>query len=168
MGALTIAAEVHGVTQALFARERDAFGLDTQVLMQIASQLEAGEYLAAQLLRERLRREVAAVFMNVDAIALPSTRRTAPAVSESEERTGRVDAATVRALCRYSFLANLTGLPAVTAPIGLDSEGLPIGLQFVGDAWDEHTLLALLAELERIGVGHAARPPYHVDLMNDP
>jgi aspartyl-tRNA(Asn)/glutamyl-tRNA(Gln) amidotransferase subunit A len=165
MGALTIAAEVHGLMQTLFAQKRDAFGLDIQVLMHIAGQLQAGEYLAAQSLRERLRREVAAVFMNVDAIALPSTRRTAPPVSESDERTGRVDAVTVRALCRYSFLANLTGLPAVTAPIGLDAEGLPIGLQLVGDAWDEYTLLALLAELERIGVGHAARPPYHVDLM---
>lgn len=162
-----MAAEVEALVQSLFVQKRESFGLDVQVLLQAAAQLEAREYLAAQALRERLRREVAAVFENVDAIALPTTRCTAPPIGDSDERTGRVDSATVSALCRYTFLANLTGLPAGSAPVGLDPEGLPIGLQIVGDAWDEHTVLALLAELERIGVAHVARPPYHVDILSD-
>lgn len=166
IGALTIAAEVHGLVQTLFTQKRDAFGADVQLLMQVAGQLSAPEFLAAQALRDRLRRELATVFRDVDAIALPTTRITAPVVNDADERTGRVDSHLVRALCRYTFLANLTGLPAASAPVGLDAEGLPIGLQLVGDAWDEHTLLALVAELERIGVAHAARPPYHVDLLD--
>ena len=166
IGALTMAAEVEALVHTLFVQKRESFGLDVQVLLQAAAQLEAREYLAAQALRERLRREVAAVFATVDAIALPTTRCTAPPISERDERTGRVDSAVVGALCRYTYLANLTGRPAGSAPVGLDPEGLPIGLQIVGDAWDEHTVLALLAELERIGVAHAARPPYHVDILS--
>jgi aspartyl-tRNA(Asn)/glutamyl-tRNA(Gln) amidotransferase subunit A len=68
-------------------------------------------------------------------------------------------------MCRHTFLANLTGLPAGTAPVGVDGDGLPIGLQLVGDAWDEGTPLALMAELERLGVARAVRPPYHLDLF---
>jgi aspartyl-tRNA(Asn)/glutamyl-tRNA(Gln) amidotransferase subunit A len=40
----------------------------------------------------------------------------------------------------------------------MDSNSLPIGLQFVGDAWDEATVLALGAHLERLGVAIARRP----------
>lgn len=166
MGILTMASEVQALVQQLFDQQRGSFGLDVQLLLQVAAQLDAREYLTAQLLRERLRREVADVFGAVDVLALPTTRRSAPPVSETDERTGRVDAAHIRGLCRYTFLANLTGLPAGTVPVGLDLEGLPIGLQLVGDAWDEQTVLAVMAELERLGVAHAARPPYHVDILS--
>mgnify|MGYP002654016046 CR=1 FL=1 len=53
------------------------------------------------------------------------------------------------------------GLPAASLPIGTGARGLPIGLQLVGDAWDEATLFAASAELERQGVARAllARGP---------
>jgi aspartyl-tRNA(Asn)/glutamyl-tRNA(Gln) amidotransferase subunit A len=168
IGFVTIAAEVHALSASVFSQRREAFGHDVQVLLALAQQLEAREYLWAQALRARLRREVASIFQDVDALALPTTQRTAPSVSDADDRAGRLDATNVRALCRYAFFGNLTGLPCGTAPVGLDIEGLPIGLQIVGDAWDESVVLALLAELERLGVAHAARPPYHVDLLSEP
>jgi aspartyl-tRNA(Asn)/glutamyl-tRNA(Gln) amidotransferase subunit A len=66
---------------------------------------------------------------------------------------------------RYTFLCNLTGNPAGTAPVGLDAGGLPIGLQIIGDAWDEVMVLGVLAHLERIGVAAARRPPGAIDLL---
>lgn len=167
IGFVTVAAELASTFAHSFAQRRDAFGLDTQVLLWVSAQLGAREYLRAQALRESLRREVGAVLLEVDALALPTTQRTALAVSDLDDRQGRLDAAGVRALCRYTFLGNLTGLPCGTAPVGLDPEGLPIGLQLVGDAWDENTILALMAELERSGPAHIARPPYHVDLLRE-
>jgi aspartyl-tRNA(Asn)/glutamyl-tRNA(Gln) amidotransferase subunit A len=56
------------------------------------------------------------------------------------------------------FLGNLTGLPALSAPVGLDEDRLPIGFQLVGDAWDEATVLAASAQLERLGVARVERP----------
>ncbi|HEX5657319.1 MAG TPA: amidase [Polyangiales bacterium] len=165
IGFVTIAAEVQATSAALFAQKRDAFGPDTQVLLLLAAQLDAHEYLRAQVLRERLRRELAEVLSQVDALALPTTQRTALRAHNADDRNGRLDATAVRAMCRYSFLANLTGLPCGTAPVGFDAEGLPIGLSLVGDAWDEATVLALLAELERSGAASVARPPYHVGLI---
>ena len=167
IGFVTIAAELSSLSALHFAQQRDAFGLDTQVLLLLASQLEAREYVRAQALRESLRRELVCALLGVDAIALPTTQRTALTASDVDDRSGRLDSAGVRAMCRFTFLGNLTGLPCGTAPVGLDPEGLPIGLQLIGDAWDEPTVLALMAELERSGVAHAARPPYHVDLLQD-
>jgi Asp-tRNA(Asn)/Glu-tRNA(Gln) amidotransferase A subunit family amidase len=40
----------------------------------------------------------------------------------------------------------------------MDPQSLPIGLQLVGDAWDEATVLAATAHLERLGVARAVRP----------
>lgn len=167
IGFVTIAAELSALSAQQFSARRSNFGADTQILLALAEQLSAREFLVAQLLRERLRREVMEVFLSVDAIALPTTARTALTASDLDDRTGRFDAAGVRSLCRYTFLANLTGLPCATAPVGLDAEGLPIGLTMMGDAWDEATVLALIAELERIGVAQAARPPYHLDLLSE-
>jgi aspartyl-tRNA(Asn)/glutamyl-tRNA(Gln) amidotransferase subunit A len=165
IGYVTIASEVQAATRAAFDAEPDAFGLDMQVMMAMTAHLSAREYLGAQMLRARLRREVARLFERVDALVLPTTQSTALHVTAVEERTGRLDARGVSAMCRHTFLANLTGLPAGTVPVGLDAEGLPIGLQILGDAWDEHTVLALMAELERAGVARAARPPYHAELI---
>jgi aspartyl-tRNA(Asn)/glutamyl-tRNA(Gln) amidotransferase subunit A len=75
------------------------------------------------------------------------------------------DAGLIVSLCRHTFLANLTGTPAASAPIGLDPAGIPTGLQLLGDAWDEPALLAVLAHLERAEVARVVRAPASVDLL---
>jgi len=47
---------------------------------------------------------------------------------------------------------NLTGLPALAVPAGLDHDGLPVGVQVVGPRWSELRLLGIAGELERAGV----------------
>jgi aspartyl-tRNA(Asn)/glutamyl-tRNA(Gln) amidotransferase subunit A len=42
--------------------------------------------------------------------------------------------------------------------VGLDEARMPIGLQLVGDAWDEASVLAASAQLERAGVARVERP----------
>jgi aspartyl-tRNA(Asn)/glutamyl-tRNA(Gln) amidotransferase subunit A len=165
IGALTIAAETHACSVHTFERQREAFGLDLQAFLLLVGQLSAREYLSAQTLRERLRIQVARSFGDVDALALPTTAKTGLPLSASDDRTGRLDAQGVRAMCRFTFLGNLTGLPAGTVPVGLDPDGLPMGVQIIGDAWDEATVLALMAELERSGAGRVLRPPHHVELL---
>lgn len=49
----------------------------------------------------------------------------------------------------FTFPFNLSGHPAVSMPCGFDSEGLPVGLQFVGRRHSDHILLALAAAFER-------------------
>ncbi|HUF97198.1 MAG TPA: amidase [Ilumatobacter sp.] len=48
----------------------------------------------------------------------------------------------------YLALASVTGHPVVSVPIGLDSQGLPIGVQLIGKCWDEATILQVAYALE--------------------
>jgi aspartyl-tRNA(Asn)/glutamyl-tRNA(Gln) amidotransferase subunit A len=162
IGTLTISAEAHATLARAFARHRERFSPDLQVLMAITATLEATDYLQAQALRERLRRQMARAFAEMDVLLLPTSQKTALKIEADDERTGRVDGAAVRAMTRFAFLANLTGLPAGTAPVGLDPDGLPIGVQIVGDAWDEATVLTVMAALERSGAARSPRSPHHI------
>ena len=48
----------------------------------------------------------------------------------------------------YTASANLAGIPGISVPCGLSSEGLPIGLQLLGSHWTEATLLNLASAYE--------------------
>ena len=64
---------------------------------------------------------------------------------------------------RYTMPANETGLPAISLPAGVDSEGLPIGVQVYGDFGREDVLLRLAAQVERARPEwFGARPGVHV------
>ena len=93
------------------------------------------EHLLALRLRSRLRDVLAELFQRVDLIALPTTGRLAAPYPLSENRVEVADTAWTASFTEFNFLANLTGVPAGSAPVGL-SEGLPIGLQLIGDAWE--------------------------------
>jgi aspartyl-tRNA(Asn)/glutamyl-tRNA(Gln) amidotransferase subunit A len=119
----------------------------------------------AQRLREKLRTDLASVLREVDVLALPSSKSVAPSVTDAEAQSGFIDTRALDGACRFAFLGNLTGAPAGTAPVGRSAGGLPIGLQILGDAWDEACVLAVLAELERQGIAEVVRPKPAIDLL---
>jgi aspartyl-tRNA(Asn)/glutamyl-tRNA(Gln) amidotransferase subunit A len=49
----------------------------------------------------------------------------------------------------FTIPASLAGLPGISVPGGLDSEGLPLGLQIIGKAWDEATMFRTAYALEQ-------------------
>lgn len=142
----------------------ERLGDDLMILVATVGEQAADAYVDAQRLRATLRAEVARHLRDVDVLALPTTGATATAASDAEMRGGFLDPPVLDSLCRFAFLGNLTGLPAATAPVGRDAAGLPIGLQILGDAWDEACVLQVLAHLERMGVARAERPAVWVDI----
>jgi aspartyl-tRNA(Asn)/glutamyl-tRNA(Gln) amidotransferase subunit A len=48
----------------------------------------------------------------------------------------------------FTVPVNLAGLPGISVPAGLSAEGLPLGLQLIGRAFDEETVLRAAAALE--------------------
>jgi Asp-tRNA(Asn)/Glu-tRNA(Gln) amidotransferase A subunit family amidase len=110
--------------------------------------LPATAVVKAQQLRAIARRRLAAVFADVEVIAWPTVPAVAPPLEaplvELPSGTLTADQANVRG----GALANLTGIPAISVPVG-SSEGLPIGLQLQA-AWGRDELLLDAAEtLER-------------------
>ncbi len=59
----------------------------------------------------------------------------------------------------YTISANLAGICAISVPAGLDQKGLPIGLQLLGPAFGEETLLAVAYQYEQRTGHHLRRPP---------
>jgi Asp-tRNA(Asn)/Glu-tRNA(Gln) amidotransferase A subunit family amidase len=165
IGYVTFGAEALAGLRVARTDHRALLGPDTQLLVAALGQSSPDDYLDAQRLRETLRTEVAEVLRQVDVIALPMTVQTAPRVADREANAGFVNTMELDGLCRFAFLADLTGLPAATGPVGMDEDGLPVGLQIVGDAWDEAAVLQVLAHLERLEVSVPARSPIAVDLL---
>jgi aspartyl-tRNA(Asn)/glutamyl-tRNA(Gln) amidotransferase subunit A len=165
LGYLSIGLETRAILRDDWATNADDMGVDLQVTMGVLGEVGALDYVDAQRLRNGLRRELATMFKDVDLLALPSTVETAALATEREMASGFVDAKVLGNLCRFMFLANLTGLPASSSPVGLDASRLPIGFQLVGDAFDEATVLAATAHLERLGVARAERPRVSVEIL---
>jgi aspartyl-tRNA(Asn)/glutamyl-tRNA(Gln) amidotransferase subunit A len=110
--------------------------------------LPAAASVKSHQMRTLMRRRVAAIFDDVDLIAWPTVPAVAPPLEaplvELPSGTHTADQANVRG----AALANLTGIPSASVPVGL-SEGLPIGLQLQA-AWGRDELLLDAAEaLER-------------------
>jgi aspartyl-tRNA(Asn)/glutamyl-tRNA(Gln) amidotransferase subunit A len=165
IGYLTIGLETLSNLAEVRRDHFDELGADLQLLLSNLETFRPDDYLDAQRLRAELRREVATILGSVDVIALPTTATTAPPITDEEATGGFIDPRALDAMCRYAFLGNLTGCPAGTAPVGMDREGLPVGLQIVGDAWDEACVLQVLAELERSGAAQVVKPAGSIDLL---
>jgi len=59
----------------------------------------------------------------------------------------------------FTPASNITGQPAVSVPLHWSDEGLPIGVQLIGGAYDEATLIRLAAQLEEAEPWAGKRPP---------
>ncbi|MET0305005.1 MAG: amidase [Solirubrobacterales bacterium] len=111
--------------------------------------LPAAATVQAQRLRTLMRRRLAALFDEVDVIAWPTVPAPAPPLEmplvELPSGTNTADQANVRG----AALANLTGIPSISMPVGSSGEGLPLALQLQA-AWGRDELLLDAAEaLER-------------------
>jgi aspartyl-tRNA(Asn)/glutamyl-tRNA(Gln) amidotransferase subunit A len=157
VGYLTITLEALG-SQIDMYEAGAAYNPDLMITYAALTRASATEFVRAQRVRSALRHEVAGALREVDVLALPTTATTAPAVTDAQFEGGFLDALATDAMCRFNFLGNLTGLPALSAPVGTGASDLPVGLQLVGDAWDEATPLAVAAHLERLGVATPKRP----------
>ena len=112
----------------------------------------AVDYLAAQAAMRQSRAEFDAALAGVDAIVAPSTPMAAPPIGAERVRLDEPideNSDSVRgALVRLNRPANFTGLPAISIPCGFTPNGLPAGLQLIGRAFDESTLLHIAGSYE--------------------
>jgi Asp-tRNA(Asn)/Glu-tRNA(Gln) amidotransferase A subunit family amidase len=111
--------------------------------------LPAAASVQSYRVRTLMRRRMAALFEQADVLAWPTVPAVAPPLEaplvELPSGTLTADQANVRG----AGLANLTGIPAISVPVGLSANGLPIALQMQA-AWGQDELLLDAAEaLER-------------------
>ena len=143
----------------LYERTRaEGFGAEVRRRVLIGTYvLSAGYYdayyLRAQKLRALILRDFTEAFAKVDALLAP----TAPSAAFGQGETSD-DPVKMYLNDVFTVPANLAGVPAMSVPAGLDANGLPLGLQVIGRPFDEETVFAVAAAIER-AAGFEARPP---------
>jgi Asp-tRNA(Asn)/Glu-tRNA(Gln) amidotransferase A subunit family amidase len=135
----------------------------TRINLKIGQSAAGVEYVAAQQVRALMVAALDEVLGRVDLIATPTTAIPAPVIPKAAESDGISDLGTVTKLMRFIFLTNLTGHPSLSLPAGYTPEGMPVGLQLIGRAWGERTLLETAWVLER--ATERQRPEVFVDLL---
>ena len=133
--------------------DRGQFGADVMALLDQGRLLPATDYIHAQRLRKQMVREFAQVWSNVDCLIAPTTPNTAPRVGDTTVKLGGREEDVRLATTRLVRSLNLLGLPALSIPCGLSGDGLPVGLQIVGPAFEEALILRVGASMEDGGVG---------------
>jgi Asp-tRNA(Asn)/Glu-tRNA(Gln) amidotransferase A subunit family amidase len=101
----------------------------------LAYALPAGAFIRAQQARGMLRQRFDAIFERVDLLSTPTMPYGAPLLG-------------VPSTTAFTGPFNALGWPAITVPVGLTAERLPIGLQLAGKPWDEATVLRAAAVVE--------------------
>jgi aspartyl-tRNA(Asn)/glutamyl-tRNA(Gln) amidotransferase subunit A len=125
-------------------------GLRTRAWM--GALVTASDFLRAQRLRARLRREVLALLDRFDALVFPGQATPAQRFEDLSLNSVIVPGS------RYTNVWNLLGLPAVVVPCGFSREGLPVSIQIVGRPFDEATVLRVARAYERETDWHTRRP----------
>ena len=143
-------AEATSVMQPYLHR-RSEFGSDVMALFDSGRFVSATDYINAQRVRKQMQRQWAEVFRKVDVLFTPTTPITAPKIGEATVMVNGLEEDARLASTRLVRGINALGLPAISIPCG-ESNRLPIGLQIVGRAWQERTIIAAAAALEREGV----------------
>ncbi len=120
--------------------------------------IPATQYLKAMRVRSLVQKSFHELFDSVDLLVAPARYGIAPKVSEPlDNRTDRKDPA-IPGMHSLIPAANLAGLPGISFPCGF-AGGMPVGMQLVGPAFRENSLLALAVEFQKHTDWHTKRPP---------
>jgi len=119
----------------------DLYSQDFRAGLALGQCLLAEQYIRAKRFIETYRRDMQAVFEEVDALLTPATPVIAPPIGAVELTTDGHTEPAGNAITRYTSFFNMTGHPAITLPCGLHSAGLPIGAQLVGRHLNDEILI---------------------------
>src|SRR5690606_2271992 len=105
----------------------------------------------AQKVRTLIKKDFDDVFhAGVDAILTPATPSAAFGIADEELAA---DPVKMYLNDVFTVTVNMAGLPAISIPAGLDSKGLPLGLQLIGRPFEEETLFRASSVIEQ-AAGH--------------
>jgi aspartyl-tRNA(Asn)/glutamyl-tRNA(Gln) amidotransferase subunit A len=120
--------------------------------LQEGSKVTAAAYIQSRRELEAARREIGAVFSNVDLLVTPTTAVPPPTIEEAIRLGIELE------LIRNTAPFNIYGLPTISIPCGFTSSGLPIGMQITAPHFGEAKLLALAHAYEQATDWHRGRP----------
>ncbi len=143
----------------LYVQNRtNAFGSETKRRILFGTfVLAAGQYeqyyQKAIKVKNMIKHEFENCFKECDVLITPVTPSTAPFIGETVN-----DPLKVHHSDMYTTPANLAGLPAISVPCGFDKDGIPIGMQILGPAFSDFTILNVAHSFQKITDFHKKSP----------
>jgi aspartyl-tRNA(Asn)/glutamyl-tRNA(Gln) amidotransferase subunit A len=135
--AVIYATEFYNISKSDLAQALELASESRRTRLYLGALSSAADYIQAQRLRSRMKREFAKIFRKVDVIVLPSNPAPAPASREVDP----LNTIYKHLVPDFASPFNLAGVPVLTIPCGFSRSGLPVGLQVIGKPLDEATLL---------------------------
>jgi aspartyl-tRNA(Asn)/glutamyl-tRNA(Gln) amidotransferase subunit A len=145
---LAEALHVHQAAGYFPTRAAD-YGEEVRQRIDSGAKISAVRYLAGFDVQKRLLAEFDAAFEQVDAIVAPTVPVPAPLIGAESVQIDGEQVGARPAIVGHCRPANFSGLPAISIPCGFTGSGLPVGLQLIGRAFDEATLLRIAFSYER-------------------
>ena len=139
-----------GDLEEMYVRSRtEGFGPEVKRRIMLGTfVLSAGYYDAyyrkAQKVRRLIKQDFDEAFKKVDAIVTPVAPTTAFKIGEKTSDPLQMYLSDI-----FTVSANLAGVPAISIPVGKDSNSLPIGLQLIGKQFEEEDILTLANFIEQ-------------------
>jgi aspartyl-tRNA(Asn)/glutamyl-tRNA(Gln) amidotransferase subunit A len=133
----------------LYKKTRDeAFGEEVKRRIMLGTFVLSADYYdayytKAQQVRRLIQERTLAILAESDFIISPTTSSTAYKIGEKT-----LDPLQMYLGDLFTVQANITGLPAISVPMGEDAEGLPMGFQITGKAYDEQGLIEFAKQFE--------------------
>ena len=154
------AEDAHELRQMYFKTREEGFGAEVKRRIMLGTYvLSSGYYDAyyskAQRVRALVKQDYVKAFTACDAILTPTSPSVAFKLGAKTD-----DPLAMYLNDIYTVSANLAGVPGISVPCGLSSEGLPIGLQLIGTFWSEGLLLNFANQYEA-AFPLGARPPVY-------
>ncbi len=148
-----------GLLQMYMETRAKGFGQEVKRRIMLGTfALSAGYYEAyyrkAQQVRTLIKTDFEEAFNRVDVILTPTTPTAAFRIGEKIEDPLQMYLNDI-----FTIPVNLAGIPAISVPCGFTPEGLPVGLQIIGRAFDEETVLRVAYQYEQKTGWHLRRPP---------
>lgn len=134
--------------RSILERPED-FGEDIRPFLQMGAFPSSKDYANAQKAREQIIHDFEEVFQQVDVLISPTIPVFPNNIGESEALLNGEKVELLPHFIRLTGPANIAGLPALSVPCGVH-EGLPIGLQIIGKAFADETVLQTGLAVEKL------------------
>lgn len=153
------AVEPSAVHLDLLRKRPEEYGEDVRILLEAGCMFTGTQYLQALSYRSIFKAEVEEALREVDAIVTPTLPFTALKIGQHEIEIipGQIEDG-LSGNMRYTAIASVSGKPALSIPIGFDAQGLPVGMQILGEAFEE-ALLFRIGNAYQQSTGYAKRTP---------
>jgi aspartyl-tRNA(Asn)/glutamyl-tRNA(Gln) amidotransferase subunit A len=134
------------------------YGADVRGRLEAGRALLSIDYVRAQRARTLIKEQCRQLFDTVDVIVTPTVPIPAPRICDLDKPWGNGPETSVASLTRFTRFFSVVGLPSISIPCGFTPEGLPVGMQIAGKAFDEFTVLRVAHAYEQDARWFERRP----------